>query len=408
MPFLKNDYLLNVVWNNNSRQPQAKTEPIAVVLGADYAASKRYWTYLKGLNGLSCYGSDEAYISLKVWLEGGQCLLLKDIEAGHIYRNAAPYPVYGEQVAYNQLFIADTVLPPDMRYWTYAVACALNKQLFFKSYRLIVEHQAEIAGLQDYYDRIFTRNFNEILPLHRFCETQKIQKLQERKVLLPQVLEWLIKQDIHESGIYDGRAAATIWMLHYENYSDKDLSEYWMELLEEIREDAEQQKLPWNFRNGLCGIGWMYIYLKTQGYILEDVEPILHHIDRAILQLSVKHIEDDSIETGIGGLLCYIVTRMRYLASMENMQPFPDYYTMALHRRALQVIQTCHDAKVCYYAFQFIDIQKSGTAFLPEWFPKISDWMSFPKQIPEESMFWKIGECTGYTLLPMILGTQEK
>lgn len=408
MPFSKNDYLLNVVWNNNCRQPEATTEPIAIVLGAGYATSKRYWTYLKGLNGLSCYGSDEAYISLKVWLEGGQCLLLKDIEAGHIYRDAAPYPVYGEHVAYNQLFIADTVLPPDMRYWTYAVACSLNKHLFFKSYRLIMEHQTEIAELQEYYDRIFTRHFKEILPLHRFCEKQKVQELLKRKELLPEVLDWLIKQDIHESSLFNGRAAVTLWLLHYEKYSGIDLSEYWIELLEEIREDIEQQRLPWNFKNGLCGIGWMYIYLSTQGYILENIEPILQDIDREIVQLSATYIEDDCLETGIGGLLCYIVTRMRYSSSKSKPLTYPGHYLTTLQKRALQTIQNSHDAKVCYYAFQFIDILKSKTALLPDWAPKISDWIAFPKQIPNESKFWKIGDCIGYTLLPMILDEYKK
>ena len=50
-----------------------QTIPIVCVLGAGYACTKTYWQYLKGLDGLKYYGSEESYISIKVWLEGGSC-----------------------------------------------------------------------------------------------------------------------------------------------------------------------------------------------------------------------------------------------------------------------------------------------------------------------------------------------
>ncbi|MEG1545065.1 MAG: glycosyltransferase, partial [Tannerellaceae bacterium] len=127
IPFLKENYLPDVEWNFTERCVGEATEPIAVVLGAGYAGSKRYWTYLRGLEGLRDFGSDEALISLKVWLEGGRCLLLKDIAIGHIYRKEAPYLILQEKTIYNNLYIANLLFPPTLRSWSHAVASTKNK-----------------------------------------------------------------------------------------------------------------------------------------------------------------------------------------------------------------------------------------------------------------------------------------
>ncbi len=54
--------LLGAKWTNFEYPNQITRNivPIACVLGAGYACSKRYWLYLKGLNGLIYYGSDES------------------------------------------------------------------------------------------------------------------------------------------------------------------------------------------------------------------------------------------------------------------------------------------------------------------------------------------------------------
>lgn len=129
MPFLKNDYLLNVVWNNNSRQPQAKTEPIAVVLGAGYAASKRYWTnscssnpigsswsirpklqgcritttvYLPEISTKSCHSTDSAKLKrYKSYKNGKYCCprywngLSSRISMKAVYTTVEPQPLSG-------------------------------------------------------------------------------------------------------------------------------------------------------------------------------------------------------------------------------------------------------------------------------------------------------------------------
>lgn len=77
-----------------------------MVLGAAYAGSKRYWQYLRGMEGMMRYGTEEQCISLKVWLEGGRCLLLKNQKVGHIYRKKSPFKRYADVEIFNKLWVA--------------------------------------------------------------------------------------------------------------------------------------------------------------------------------------------------------------------------------------------------------------------------------------------------------------
>lgn len=91
--------------------PNAQTTLIPCVLGAAYACTKSFWLHLKGLSGLQYYGSDEPYISMKFWLSGGNCKLLKDVIVGHFYRNEFPYKVQTVARWYNRLLISELLLP---------------------------------------------------------------------------------------------------------------------------------------------------------------------------------------------------------------------------------------------------------------------------------------------------------
>jgi glycosyltransferase involved in cell wall biosynthesis len=97
--------ILKCTWNQNDHSPNVPVMEIPVILGGAYAACKTYWQHLHGLKGLINYGLDEELISLKCWMEGGRCLLLKNLVAGHIYRSKFPYPVNNDCILHNKLLI---------------------------------------------------------------------------------------------------------------------------------------------------------------------------------------------------------------------------------------------------------------------------------------------------------------
>lgn len=88
-----------------------ETIDIPCVLGAGYAFSVDLWKKIHGLNGLIKYGLDEQFISLKVWLSGGKCQLIPNIELGHVYRDFAPYEMSALEFIYNKMLITSLIFP---------------------------------------------------------------------------------------------------------------------------------------------------------------------------------------------------------------------------------------------------------------------------------------------------------
>lgn len=133
---------------------------IPCILGACYAASKKYWTYLNGYKGLFQYGSEEPYISIKAWLEGGRCILLKQLEMGHIFRNKFPYTVLLKNNIYNKLVIAETLLPPDLKGNIFSIMKKNYNDVFQEVYTMLIGNRNEIAELKAYNQKIFTLDIN--------------------------------------------------------------------------------------------------------------------------------------------------------------------------------------------------------------------------------------------------------
>lgn len=162
------DSPLDVVWNTIERKENTNIELIPCVLGASYATSKKYWTYLKGLRGLVNYGGEEAYISMKVYLEGGTCELLKNTFVGHIYRDIFPYEVDLEDIIYNKLFIAELLLPSNLKIIVHSKYKLLHISKYNNANKRILINSKEIAYLKDYYKQIFNNDFETILDLNNY------------------------------------------------------------------------------------------------------------------------------------------------------------------------------------------------------------------------------------------------
>ena len=102
-------------WTNNEL-PQHKDQniiPIACCMGAVYGSNKTWWKHINGLTGLSKWGQDEPYMSLKTWLAGGEVLLIKDWCVGHMYRDSAAYLVPSDQRLRNRIFLTEFFLRDD-------------------------------------------------------------------------------------------------------------------------------------------------------------------------------------------------------------------------------------------------------------------------------------------------------
>lgn len=164
--FEKNQNILEVSWKKTEACPGSEVEQIPCVLGAAYAGSKRYWSYLRGLEGLVSYGCEEPYVSMKVYLEGGICELLKNVVVGHIYRKRFPYQINFLDLLYNRLLIAELLLPSSLKYNLLNEFESMNKEIFNSLCLRLKENSVLIEELKIYYKYIFKNCFEFVFQLN--------------------------------------------------------------------------------------------------------------------------------------------------------------------------------------------------------------------------------------------------
>jgi len=174
--------LLKATWNYKDLNPGQNRMKIPCVLGASYAASKDYWKYLKGMKGLRMWGTSEPYISLKVWLEGGECILIKNVAIGHIFRlntieQKPPYTVLRAELLFNKMLIAETLLPAEYQKQVYDIMKQEGGNTRYAAMELFWERYDEIRELKSYYQKIFTRDFESFLQFNEEVKRNNQQNL---------------------------------------------------------------------------------------------------------------------------------------------------------------------------------------------------------------------------------------
>lgn len=144
------DTILEPKWIRDSVIKNIKEDIVEIpcILGASYAFTKYYWQKLQGLAGLRYYGSDEAYISLKAWMSGGSCKLIKSVEIGHIFRDVAPYLTKFSDIFYNKLLIAELLLTEKDKKRIFESLKKISYEQFGKSSFLLEMQEDETEELR--------------------------------------------------------------------------------------------------------------------------------------------------------------------------------------------------------------------------------------------------------------------
>jgi glycosyltransferase involved in cell wall biosynthesis len=157
---------LKLQWNYFDTAPNDELAEISCVFGAAYACSKTYWEHLLGMKGLLCYGLEEQLISIKVWLEGGKCLLVKNFITGHLYRKAFPYEAPNMEMMYNRLFILELFFPYSIKNDFFAEFKSVNSKGFKEAYELLKINFNELKSLKDSLNAIFHNKIDYFLEMN--------------------------------------------------------------------------------------------------------------------------------------------------------------------------------------------------------------------------------------------------
>jgi len=110
---------------------------------------------------LRSFGYDEQLISLKVWMEGGSCKLIKNVVFGHLFRNSkdVPYPPINMDYTFNALYIAELFLSLEDKISVFHLIREKSGNRMFESIMDIFEqNKRNIISQKKYYQTIFTRN----------------------------------------------------------------------------------------------------------------------------------------------------------------------------------------------------------------------------------------------------------
>lgn len=173
--FERNDW--KAFWSYWDPDPDNSVVDIPVILGASYACNKAYWQRLGGLEGLKVYGLDEQFISLKTWMEGGRCRLLKDLEVEHLYRKSFPYEMTYYHQVYNQLLLSELLLPENLREkFQDRVIETAPRKMVIEVMEELLKQEAWVDERRAYYQSLFIHPFDFILSRHLEVKTKNNHK----------------------------------------------------------------------------------------------------------------------------------------------------------------------------------------------------------------------------------------
>ena len=400
----KEHYYPTVTWKYSESSPNENIEQIPIVLGAGYATSKRYWERIKGLKGLMCYGCDEVYMSLKVWMEGGKCLLLKDIEIGHIYRKRSPYKRYSEEEVYNHLLISYLLFPQSLYCMSNAIALHKDRITYHAATALFNEQINNIEQLKNDYKQIITCPFKSVIKMHQQELGVNKDILDRTLSRLEDIAQYLSSYQTSDYGLYEGQAGMMIWFCHYTQYTNNIIGDNKAsELLDNIQEEIFSNKLSWNFKYGMCGIGWAILYLYANRILEDSPEDIINSIDDKIQLLDANLFSDYSLDTGLGGLYAYVSLRLK----VDIPITWNNTFLKRLDVSATELLKKKTDISSYYYTMKYIMIRRKGID-KEDPLPSVNEWLNVSLFIPANINLWKISladGCIGASLIAMLIKT---
>ena len=385
MPLLVGDNIPDIKWNNIEFNPNASMEAIPYVLGAAYAGSVEYWNYLKGMQGLKKYGCEEQYISIKAWLDGGGCYILKNFKVGHIYRKKSPYLHHTTQELYNYLFISSTLLPPTLKAKAFATMYSKYDTQYKNIITILHNESNTIEKLSKYYKKLNAFDFSYFLNLNKKIRYSLILKeLNDYIPYLPIMAEHMVKHISPKICLSEGNIGQYLWLKIYHKLAGTYDEHYNHELGNVITHIiTDGQHLP---LSSYCELGWVLIILYEHEITQEIPFEALYFIDDYINHSDITDKRIVNVPQVFLILLAYINIRIKLS------------YTRNIHYRLnqdkiIQLKDTTNTLKIKYkqnlkllnQIFVFEEYIRNNVDSEPTSF---SDVLSFKIGFPQNSKYW--------------------
>lgn len=306
---------------------------VPCIIGAAYACNKEYWSYLKCLWGLERYGLDEAYICIKVWLEGGRCKLLKNFITGHIYRTTPPYLVEDIFWIYNKILLSYLLLP------SFLVSKILSKLKFYFSKDVnlslikIYNNVDSVLFYKKYYRDIFVNDFSFYYRLN-FYSFNSDKKWNTGKDLLDLIASYVraYVNDIRSDGLIDGKLGVILFFFHYARFVNKN--DYKIVAYDMLLDIVNRMLL---FDDNIYELGWVLEYLYQNNFIEQDLYANTRYVDEILMS---TYMSDNDLDCFNANAIRYLLARLYAFQTGGIENPFSNMFMEKAYNMSLVSLRT--------------------------------------------------------------------
>ncbi len=380
--------------NCNPRKETLNQGAIPCVLGASYASSVSYWRQIRGLEGLVGYGSEEPYLSIKVWLSGGQCRLLDQIVVGHIYKeNTCSLKAYSTY-AYNHLLISETLFPTSLQCKVNMAARLQSEQHFNHAVMLMEESKGVMSSLRRYYAKHFDMDkVGWVMNMNNIISEEAQNLLEAGYGRMDDLLRQAecAEKNLHQCGLRRGLTGiALLFGLHYKCTGDKAHLDRARNILHDMQTQNEQEGLPLSFDNGVMGIGWTLTYLVEQNVLSPyEAKTFLLQVDNCVNIIDPSQICD--VEK-VCDLAFYCYTRLGCCKRKQMDHELSGHLINAVRRVCRSWRETSEYARLNHRKQLAIDTMslynKTSWCTLET---DVKDIYKLPCYLPKDEAYWDFG-----------------
>lgn len=136
---------------------------------------------------------------------------------------------------------------------------------------------------------------------------------------------------LKDNGLLSGKMGIVLFFASYHRLCLESIYETIAdELMEQVIE-AVHKELPVGLGSGLSGIGWGIEFLIQNGLLEGDSIEICEEIDHKIMERDPRRITDFSLETGLEGILHYVLAHINGAIKGHLAMPFDQTYLFDLY-----------------------------------------------------------------------------
>lgn len=386
--------LPSVRWNCTPHKKTLDQGVIPCVLGASYASSVSYWRQIRGLEGLLGYGGEEPYLSIKVWLSGGQCRLLDQIVVGHIYKeNTCSLRAYSTY-AYNHLFISETLFPTSLQCKANMAVRLQGEQYLNHAAMLMEENKELVFSLKRYYAKHFDMGkVEQVMHMNNILSEEAQNLLAVGYSRMDDLLHQAegVANDLHQYGLRKGlTGVALLFGLYYKCTGGKAYLDKARNILHDVQTQDEQVGLSLSFDNGILGIGWALTYLVEQKILSPyEAKTFLLQVDACVNIIDPSQIRDVDM---ICDLAFYCYTRLGCCKRKQMDYGLSDHLISALRKACRIWRETSEYARLNHRKQLAIDIMSLYNKI--SWCTletDVKDIYKLPYYLPKEERYWDFG-----------------